>query len=219
VSRRAHLGGTALVVCGALVRPVQEIVRTREWEVDVYALPAEHHLSPGRLAAAVDAKLTELDGLYDRMVVVYGDCGTGGRLDDVLARHGAVRPVGLHCYELLGGDEFSRISRERPGTYFLTSWMVRTFRRTILPSLGLDVDPDLIPAYFGNYTHVVYLRQYPDADLDRRAAEIADLLGLSLEIVDADGSELAQRLANVLGRGGTSEEPRCSERAEVRRVD
>ena len=198
MSPRIHLGDTAMLVCGALIRPVREIVRQRGWEVDVYALPAVHHLDPDRLAHEVDLKLVELDGKYRKTVVVYGDCGTNGRLDAVLARHQAVRPCGLHCYEMLAGETFTRISHERPGSYFLTPWTVRNFRRAVLASLGLDAHPELIPAYFGNYTHVVYLRQHQDSDLDQSAAEIATLLGLQLEIEDTGLGELTRRLAAVV---------------------
>ena len=190
--------GIALLVCGSLVRQVQAIVRERGWQVRVYALPGTLHLHPDRLVEAVEEKLAELEATYERVVVVYGDCGTGGRLDEVIGRFAATRPVGLHCYEMLAGSDFARIMEAETGTYFLTPWLIRNWERTVLRSMGLDKHPDLVPAYFGNYKQLVYLRQYEDAELDRRAAGIAEFLGLRLEIRQTGLAELGRRIADAL---------------------
>ena len=54
------------------------------------------------------AKLQALLPRYDRVIVVYGDCGTGGRLDEVLARYPAVRPAGFHCFQWYAGELYRR---------------------------------------------------------------------------------------------------------------
>jgi hypothetical protein len=198
VSGRDRPGGVAILVCGTLVRQVQAIVRERGWQIRVHALPGHLHLYPDRLVEAVEEKLAELEATYERVVVVYGDCGTGGRLDEVINRFAATRSVGLHCYEMLAGEEFARITEAEAGTYFLTPWLVRNWERTALRSMGLDEHPDLIPAYFGNYKQLVFLRQYEDPELDRRAAEIAELLGLRLEIRDTGLAELGRRVAGAV---------------------
>ena len=38
-----------------------------------------------------------------------------------------------------------------PGTYLLTDFLVRSFRRSVLAELGLDRHPELWPDYFGHY--------------------------------------------------------------------
>jgi hypothetical protein len=88
-------GKIAVVVCGALMREVVAIARKRDWELDLFGIPAEHHLYPARIVEAVDEKLSEIGGGYAKIVVVYGDCGTGGALDRVLAEHGAVRTTAV----------------------------------------------------------------------------------------------------------------------------
>ncbi len=188
----------ALLVCGSLVRQVQTIVRERGWRTRVYALPGHLHLSPDRLVEAIEEKLPELKAAHEKVVVVYGDCGTAGRLDEVLDRFGVTRTAGLHCYEMFAGEEFARISGAEAGTYFLTSWLVRNWKRTALRSMGLDEHPDLVPVYFGNYKQLVYLRQYEDPELDRRAAEIAEFLGLEFEIRDTGLAELSRRIADAV---------------------
>jgi hypothetical protein len=124
-------GVAALLVCGSLVRQVQAIVRERGWQVGIHALSGRLDLYPDHLIEAVEQKLGELHGAYEKVVVVYGDCRAGGRLDAVLERFGATRSVGLRCYEMLAGDEYARITEAEPGTYFLTpcaAWALTSTR-------------------------------------------------------------------------------------------
>jgi len=109
------------------------------------------------------------------------------------------RVKGPHCYEMLAGAElFERISEERPGTFFLTDWLVRNFERAVVRGLGLDRHPDLTPMLFGNYDAVLYLRQVPNPRLAAKAEEIAAYLGLPLEINDVGLGELESRLADLI---------------------
>lgn len=190
---------TALVICGALGREVRDVADRRGWDVEVHGVPALHHLDPRLIVTAVERWLAELAPRCERVVVVYGDCGTAGALDAVLARYGAVRVAGPHCYEMLAGEaEFARIAEERPGTFFLTDWLVRSFARAVVRPLGLDRHPELLPVYFGHYTDVLYLSQFPSPRLDARAAEIAADLGLPLEVRRAGLGELEARLAALV---------------------
>jgi hypothetical protein len=192
-------GRTALVICGALGREVKEMVDRRGWDVDIYGLSALLHLYPNRIVSELSAKLRELKPGYERMVVVYGDCGTAGRLDPVLDEVGAARVRGPHCYEMLAGEElFAKVSDERPGTYFLTDWLVRNFDRAVVRGLGLDRCPDLKEMLFGNYEAVLYLRQVPNPRLAEKARRIAAYLGLPLEIRDVGLGELEERLSELV---------------------
>jgi hypothetical protein len=174
----------ALLACGALAVETAEIARRKGWRADVHGVPSILHLKPLEIGPAVDAKLAELTKVYERVVVVYGDCGTGGRLDKVLAKYPAVRPAGVHCYQWFAGADFAKIVAENTGTYFLTDWLVRSWDRAVIHGLGLDRFPWLKETYFGSMTHLMYFRQDPDEDgaLQRKANEIAEWLGLPLEI-------------------------------------
>jgi hypothetical protein len=193
------LSTTALVICGALGSEVKDIADRRGWDVDVYGVSALLHLYPGRIVEELREKLHALRPRYDRLVVVYGECGTNGRLDPILEETGAVRVLGPHCYEMFaGGNLFKRITDERPATFFLTDWLVRNFERAVIRGLGLDRDPDLKGFLFGNYEAVLYLRQLPLQRLADKAEEIAVYLGLPLEIVDVGLGELETRLAALV---------------------
>ena len=190
---------TAFVICGALGKEVKDIVDRRGWDVDIYGVSALLHLYPNRIVEELREKLHALRPRYDHLVVVYGDCGMNGKLEPILDEIGAARVKGPHCYEMLAGAElFERVSEERPGTFFLTDWLVRNFERAVVRGLGLDRHPDLIPMLFGNYDAVLYLRQVPNPRLAARAQEIAAYLGLPLEINDVGLGELESRLADLI---------------------
>lgn len=173
----------AFLACGALARETGELVRRNGWRADVHGISARLHLEPLKIGPAVDAKLAELIQRYERVIVVYGDCGTGGRLDDVIAKYPAARPAGVHCYQWLAGDEWREISEEI-SVYFLTDWLVRSWETAVIKGLGLDRYPWLRETYFEHITKVVFLRQDPDSDgsLERKAREIAAYLQAPLEI-------------------------------------
>ncbi len=190
----------AILACGALAREVREIAWARGWDVDLHTAPALHHLSPKRIAPDVDRRLRELEQRYERVVVVYGDCGTGGALDAVLEAHGVERTPGPHCYEMLGGRAALDALRERPGTFFLTDWLVRNWDRAVVEGLGVGRFPFLRGPYFDHVTHVRYLRHERDPALTERARAIAEFLGCPLEVVDAGLGELEGRLTDLVER-------------------
>ncbi len=187
----------AVVVCGALMREVVEIARNRDWELDLFGIPDEHHLYPARIVEAVAERLSGLEGHYGKIVVGYGECGTGGALDRVLAKHGAARTVGPHCYEMYAGCDFQKLTREA-GTYFVTDYLVRNWKRTVLPGLGLDRRPELKAVCFDGCERLVYLRQSQDSALEEKAAEIAAYLGVPLVIEETGMDELEQRLREAV---------------------
>src|SRR5438128_11688711 len=186
---------TAFVICGALGKEVKDIVDRRGWDVDIYGVSALLHLYPNRIVDELREKLHALRPSYERLVVVYGDCGMTGKLEPLLDEVGASRVRGPHCYEMLAGAElFDRVSGERPGTFFLTDWLVRNFERAVVRGLGLDRFPELKPVYFHNYTDLLYLVQFADIHLVAKAQEIGQYLGLPLEVRHVGFGELETRL-------------------------
>jgi hypothetical protein len=196
--------GTALVICGALGREVKEMVERRGWDVDIYGVSALLHLYPARIVDELREKLYALKPRYRNLVVVYGDCGTTGRLEPLLDEVGATRLRGPHCYEMYAGEaRFREVSENRPGTFFLTDWLVRNFDRAVIRGLGLDRHPDLKSMLFGNYEAVLYLRQVPNPRLAEKAEQIARFLELPLEMVDVGLGELEDRLAELVEQTAT----------------
>jgi hypothetical protein len=190
---------TALVICGALGREVKDIVDRRGWDVDIYGVSALLHLYPSRIVDELREKLRRLRPQYEKVVVVYGDCGTAGKLEPILDEVGAARIRGPHCYEMFAGERrFEEVSERRPGTFFLTDWLVRNFDRAVVRGLGLDRYPELKSMLFGNYEAVLYLRQMPNPRLAEKAAQIAEYLELPLAIEDVGLGELEERLGAAM---------------------
>lgn len=189
----------AFVVCGALGREVKEIVDRRGWDADIYGVSALLHLYPSRIVDELREKLHRLRPDYGKLVVVYGDCGMGTRLDALLEEVGAVRVPGPHCYEMFAGAErFAQIADQRPATFFLTDWLVRNFDRAVVRGLGLDRHPELKEMLFGNYESVLFLRQLPNPKLIEKAESIAAYLGLPLDVEEVGLGELEERLEQTL---------------------
>lgn len=166
--------------------------------LEMACLPAQYHNTPQLIPAAVEQKIVAAKDRYDDVFVAYGDCGTGGLLDRVLERHGVERLPGAHCYEFLAGSaRFAALHDAEPTTFYLTDFLVKHFDRLVWHGLGLDRWPQLRDDYFGNYTRVVYLAQRDDADLDARAAEAAERLGLAFARIPVGYGEMEPALVQI----------------------
>jgi hypothetical protein len=161
---------------------------------------------PERIAPDVDKRFQELRQQYDRIFVLFGDCGSQGALDQLLERYDLERIDGPHCYEMYAGQVFQDLMDEEPGTFFLTDFLVRGFRGTILKGLGLDRYPELRDDYFRNYRRLVYLVQKEDPVLLEKADLIAQELNLPLEIRYTGYGLLEQRLIAKMEGVGKNEE-------------
>jgi len=192
------MADTALIVCGALAREVLALKEKHDWDVDVLAVPSLLHNEPGRIPQAVLRRIREARQDHARIFVVYGDCGTGGRLDELLEKEGVKRIAGPHCYEMYADGQFERLMEEAPGTFFLTDYLLGSFDHLVLEGLGLDRRPELRQEYFKNYTRVVYLAQREDSALRERARWAADSLELPLEIRQTGYGYLETRLKELL---------------------
>ena len=173
-----------LISCGSLAREITALVREQNWShMRITCLPAHIHNTPEKIPEAVRAKIHSARGTVDKILVLFSDCGTGGKLAEVIAEEGVEGIGGVHCYEIFAGREnFAALMRDEPGCFFLTDFLVRHFDRLILTGLGLDRFPKLRKIYFGHYNKLVYLAQREDADLQDKARAAARALGLEYEL-------------------------------------
>ena len=175
---------TLVICCGALARDIVAIVERNGWDhMEIQSLPAQLHNQPERIPEEVRRKVRAARGGYDKILVLYSDCGTGGRIDRVLEEEGVEGIGGVHCYEVFtGADSFKAITDDEPGCFFVTDFLARHFDRLVFRGLGLDRFPALRDAYFRNYSKLVYLAQTDDPELAERARAAAESIGLEFEI-------------------------------------
>jgi hypothetical protein len=191
---------TALIACGALAREVLALRDRYGWNAEVLGVPVLLHNRPDRIPPAVRQRIRQARRDYDRVIVIYGECGTRGELDSMLAQEGVERLAGPHCYEMYADGQFADLMRQAPGTYFLTDFLVRSFDHLVVENLGLDRHPELRGDYFGHYTRVVYLAQTDDPELAALAGRAAAALELPLEIRNVGFGGLEARLVELMDR-------------------
>lgn len=188
-----------LLACGALARETLAVLRANGWShMAIQCLPAKLHNTPARIPDAVRRKIRTARKRFERIFVLYGDCGTGGKLDEVLAEEGVERIAGAHCYEFFaGGAAFAELVEADPCTFFLTDFLTRHFDRLIIEGLGIDRHPELLPLYFGNYKRLIYLAQIESPELIAAARAAAMRLGLAFEYRLTGYGDLERSLVSV----------------------
>ncbi|MCZ8151369.1 MAG: DUF1638 domain-containing protein [Rhodobacteraceae bacterium] len=179
----AAQGRILLIACGALAHEILALKRANGWNhLDLQCLPANLHLWPDRIPAAVEAAVTQHRADYDRLFIVYADCGTGGLLQQKCKELGVEMVEGPHCYSFFEGNAaFAAKAEEEFTAFYLTDFLVRQFDAFVWRPMGLDRHPELRDMYFGNYTKLVYQAQTDDPALDAKARACADRLGLAYE--------------------------------------
>ena len=189
-----------MIACGALAGHVREIAARRGWPVAVRSLPALLHNRPQKITQLAERYVVSALGSGRMAALAYADCGTYGALDELCARYGVRRLPGLHCYDLFAGaSRVAAMFEAEPGTYVLTDFLLRSFRRSVLAELGLERHPELWGDYFGHYRRLVWLAQEPSAALTAEAERVAAMFGLPLTRVEVGVSRLESALASLVG--------------------
>lgn len=187
-----------VIACGALAREINQLKKTNGWEhLELTCIDAALHFYPEKIGAALRAKIKANRDRYDDMYIAYAECGSRGEIDRIVEEEGIERLPGAHCYQFFAGETaFAQMSEEEPGTFYLTDFLVRHFKRLVVRSLGLDRHPELRDMYFGNYKRLIYLAQTRDEGLVQKAKDAADFLGLKYSLVDTGYGELEHSLRN-----------------------
>ena len=190
-----------LIACGAIAKEVLAVTKGQNWDhIDLQCLPAILHNDPDKITPAIRKLLDAKIDQYAQTYVLYADCGTGGQLLDLCTEYGVEMLKGPHCYSFFeGNDAFARRTEVDFAAFYLTDFLVRQFDAFVVRPLGLDRHPELRDMYFGNYEKLVYQAQTRDAELDAKARECADFLGLAYERHQTGYGDLAVELGSWLG--------------------
>lgn len=190
----------AVVACGALAAHVHDISQRNNLDLHVEPVNPLLHNRPEGIAPEVDQLLGELTPVHDKVVIAYADCGTYGELDKVCAKHNVERLAGEHCYDVFATAEKMREEFEKePGTFVLTDYLVKSFRRSVMQEMGLEKYPELRDDYFHSYKRIIWLAQHQTTELHAAAQDAADLLQLPLEIIQVGDKYLEEQLVALIG--------------------
>ena len=190
-------GRVLLLACGALAHEIIALRRANGWNhLDLQCLPAIWHNHPDRIVPAITQAVATHRAAYDRIFVVYADCGTGGQLQTACDALGVGMIPGPHCYSFFtGNDAFAQA--DDMTAFYLTDFLTRQFDAFVWRPLGLDRHPELRDTYFGNYTALIYLAQTDDPALTDTARAIADRMGLAFSRRQTGYGDLTQALATA----------------------
>lgn len=197
-----------VLACGALAHEILALCQLNRWtHFELQCLPAHWHNRPEHIAPGVRNKLTALAPLYERILVAYGDCGTGGLLDGVISDfvqqdYQVERLPGSHCYEFFAGyDLFKATEQEELGTFYLTDFLLRHFEQLVISAMGIDKHPELLAMYFGNYKRLMYLAQVVTDERVAKAQAAAERLGLFFNFRVTGYGDLEQAMRRHVSPG------------------
>lgn len=163
--------------------------------VAIVYLPAHLHLRPDQLRRELVHCLESETGRRTCAGCLYGLCFPD--IDTVLGARRIERIACGHCYEiLLGRAAYAALIAEQPGTFFLEKTLLEDFDNLCRAPLELD-DPEMRQLYFEHYRQVVYIRQPSDRNLIGKARAIAEMLGLTFVVADADYADLLSFLKHL----------------------
>ena len=173
-----------IIGCGAIAHEINEIIKLNNWNnVSLQCLNADLHNTPKRLPTKIKETIESNLKEYSKIFLAYADCGTGGLIDSMLKNYGIERLEGAHCYEFYAGSRlFKDLSDREIGTFYLTDFLVKNFKRLIIDGLGISKHPSLKDEYFKNYKNIVYLAQKHDNDLELKAKDCANYLNLEYSV-------------------------------------
>jgi hypothetical protein len=193
----SKVGRILLIACGALAREILDLKTINGWDhLDLTCLPANLHLWPEKITDAVAKTVIEHRDAYEKIFVVYADCGTGGLLQAKCAQLGVEMVAGPHCYSFFEGNE-AFAAREEMTAFYLTDFLVRQFDAFVWKPMGLDRHPELRDMYFGNYEKLVYQAQTNNPALDAKAQDCATRLGLAYERRFTGYGDLSEALSHL----------------------
>ena len=195
------LTGVCVIACGALAHELVALKKRNNWHhLKIQCLPPSLHNRPEKITEALRREIEDKQREFEHIFVAFADCGTAGRIDELLEGFGVERLAGAHCYEVFAGSmAFNQLAEGEPGTFYLTDFLTRHFDRLVVRGLGLDKDPTLMPDFFGNYRRVVYLSQSESTELQALARQHAAFLGLAFEHRHTGPGGLARQLEESVG--------------------
>ncbi len=192
------IGNITCIVACAVFKPALDNLQLQKRYSNLHLtyLPSNLHLKPQELENRLQKKITSAQKRNERVICLYGDCFPD--IDDFCQQRRVVKVPGHYCYEmLLGSERFRQLINEMAGTYFAEKDLLLNFEEYCVRPLELH-DEEMRSYCFGQYRRLLYVRQPSDLNLVPKAGEVAEFLGLSLDVSDVDYSHLEKDLIKLL---------------------
>ncbi len=191
-----------VIACGAIALEILDIIELNQWQhIELKCLDAELHNRPKKIAPKLREKIDALGDNYSHIIIGYGDCGSGGDIDRLIADYkekgySISRIDGAHCYQFFtGGQKFKTLEEDQLGNFYLTDFLVKHFERIIIKGFKLDKHPELKSIMFGNYKQIVFLSQTQVTDeILQQAEQVSQFLELPLKHIETGYGDLVQAL-------------------------
>lgn len=181
-----------IIACGAIAKEILKIMELNNLNqtFDLQCIPAILHNDPDKIPPLLEKKIIENKTKYNKIIVGFGDCGAGGKIQLICKNHSVEYIDSPHCYAFLySNDEFQRLAEKNIGTFYLTDYLARHFN-TLIKIGMLRENKKLKQMFFANYTHLVYLSQTDDEKIEQHAVDAAKYLGLIYQRVHTGYGEL-----------------------------
>jgi hypothetical protein len=191
---------TRIIACAVFKPAVGYLQLERRYpNLRLTYLPSKLHLKPQELKKRLSKEVTIAKERGERIICLYGICFPD--IDEFCREQGILRVPGHYCYEmLLGSERFEQLIKEMAGTYFAERDLIVNFEEYCVRPLDLH-DTEMRDYCFRQYRRLLYVRQPSDPDLVVKAGEVADFIGLSLDIRDVDYTHLEERIIGFLRTG------------------
>jgi hypothetical protein len=188
---------TRIIACAVFMAAMEHLQLEKKYpNLRVTYLPARLHLKPAELKKSLQREISRAQAKGERIICLYGECFPD--IDGFCKQHNIIKVPGSYCYEmLLGSERFKQLIDETTGTYFLEEELIINFEDFCMGPLELK-DEEMRRQCFEHYNRLLYIRQPSDKDLVPKANKLAKILGLSLEIQDADYSHIEKTLTESL---------------------
>ncbi len=188
---------TRIVACAVFKPAIEYLQMERRYpNLRLSYLLSKLHLRPQELKNRLLREITSAQKRNELVICLYGDCFPD--IDDFCQEHGVIKVPGHYCYEmLLGSERFRRLIEEMTGTYFAEKDLILNFEEYCVRPLELH-DEEMRKYCFQQYRRLLYVRQPSDPNLVPKASEMAEFLGLPLDIGDADYSHLEKELTELI---------------------
>lgn len=183
--------GNRFIVACRIMQPELEMVRKPDDGLEIRYLDQGLHMTPRKMAPAIQEQVDLVSGQFDEIVLGYGLCANG--IVGVLAREqGIYAPRSHDCIALfMGSCETYRMAiKKRPGTFYLTAGWIEDRKDPLgymedlyVPRMGREMAEWGMKEELKHYSHFVLINTGA-GDLDRlrkRTLENAKFFGKEFE--------------------------------------